>query len=305
LRLICNIISILLLFKVMRSILDIAKQGAEYIDVAAPVPSVAVEGVQRFTPIIDKFPTIKLQSEVNDGTKRSIEVHTLLLHNPRVFSLIWEMAMYEPLVYARKGTRTAMGILSPNFDEQGALRLPKVKVLPLKTPYPLISRGSDLLPDARMATMLAGSAHAEGRGSGAHDKPAAQDYEHKLTFLGAISLGKNTITENGRHVQHAERTRTSVATGLTNGSLGSIFGEANEKSGGFSGYDVPLTFDQGSVQPTDAIFFPKGFLHNETAYGVHYTDASRIAYGASFQIVSERLGRRTVSDQIKQLGQTA
>jgi hypothetical protein len=289
----------------MRNILDIGKQGAEFIDVAAPSPSVAVEGVQRFTPIVDRFPTTTIESEVNDGTKRSVEVHTLLLNNPQVFGLVWEMAMYEPMVYARKGNRTAMGILSPNFDEHGSDRLPTVKVLPLKTPYPLISRGTDLLPDAQMATMLAGSAHAEGKGSGGHDKPPEQDYEHKLTFIGAISLGKNTITENGRHIQHAERTRTSVATGLTNGSLGNIFVADGDRTGGFSGYDIPLTFQQGAAQPSDAIFFPKGFLHNEAAYGAHYTDASRIAYGASLQIMYQRQGQQAVSDQIKQIGRTA
>ncbi|MGH7240718.1 MAG: hypothetical protein ACREGB_00285 [Candidatus Saccharimonadales bacterium] len=289
----------------MRSILDIGNQGAECMDVAAPRPSVAVEGVQRFTPIVDKFPTSRVESEVNDGTKRSLEVHTLLLNNPQVFALVWEMAMYEPMVYARKGNRTAMGILSPNFDEHGASRLPTVKVLSLKTPYPLVSRGTDLLPDAQMATMLAGSAHAEGKGSGGHDKPPEQDYEHRLTFIGAISLGKNTITENGRHLQHAERTRTSVATGLTNGSLGNIFAADGDRTGGFTGYDIPLTFQQGAAQLTDAIFFPKSFLHNEAAYGVHYTDASRIAYGAGLQIMYQRQGQQAVSDQIKQIARSA
>jgi hypothetical protein len=289
----------------MKNILDIGKQGAEFMDVAAPMPSVAVEGVQRFTPIVDRFPTSKIESEVNDGTRRSIEVHTLLLNNPQVFGLVWEMAMYEPMVYARKGNRTAMGILSPNFDEHGSDRLPTVKVLPLKTPYPLISRGTDLLPDAQMATMLAGSAHAEGKGSGGHDKPPEQDYEHKLTFIGAISLGKSTITEKGRHVQHAERTRTSVATGLTNGSLGNLYVADGDRTGGFDGYDVPLTFQQDAVQPTDAVFFPKGFLHNEEAYGAHYTDASRIAYGAGLQIMYQRQGQQAVSDQIKQIARSA
>lgn len=289
----------------MRTILDIGQQGAEFMDVAAPTPSVAVEGVQRFTPIIDRFPTSRIESEVNDGTRRSVEVHTLLLDNPQVFGLVWEMAMYEPMVYAKKGNRTAMGILSPNFDEDGADRLPTIKVLPLKTPYPLVSKGTDLLPDAQMATMLAGSAHAEGKGSGGHDKPPEQDYEHKLTFIGAISLGKNTISENGRHVQHAERSRTSVATGLTNGSLGNLYVADGDRTGGFTGYGIPLTFQQGVVQPTDAIYFPKGFLHNEAAYGAHYTDASRIAYGAGLQIMYQRQGQEVVSDQIKQIARSA
>jgi hypothetical protein len=289
----------------MRNILDIGNQGAEFMDVVAPSPSVAVEGVQRFTPIVDRFPTSRIESDVNDGTKRSVEVHTLLLNNPQVFGLMWEMAMYEPMVYARKGNRTAMGILSPNFDEYGTGRLPGIKVLPLRSPYPLVARGTDLLPDARMATMLAGSAHAEGQGSGGHDKPPEQDFEHKLTFLGAISLGKNTIMQNGRHVQHAERGRTSVATGLTNGTLGNLYVPDGDSTGGFTGYDVPLTFQREAVQQTDAIFIPKGFLYNEAAYGTHYTDASRVAYGAGLQILYERQGQQAVSDKIKQIARVA
>jgi hypothetical protein len=285
----------------MKTILDIGQQGAEFMDVQAPAPVLAVEGVQRFTPIVDKFPTSRIESDVSDGTKRGIEVHTLLLSNPQVFDLVWEMAIYEPMVYARKGNRTAMGILSPNFDEHGTDRLPTIKVLPLKTPYPLVGRGTDLLPDAQMATMLAGSAHAEGKGNGGHDKPPAEDYEHKLTFIGAVSLGKSSITEKGRHIQHAERKRTSVATGLTNSSLGNIFATDGDRTGGFTGYDVPLTFRQGAVQAADAIFFPKGFLHNETAYGAYYVDASRITYGAGLQIMYARQGRQVVSDQINQM----
>lgn len=288
----------------MRNIVDIGEQGAEFMDVAAPRPEVAVEGVQIFTSIVDKFPTTKIESEVNDGTKRSVEVHTLLLSNPQVFKLVWEMSMYEPMVYARKGDRTAMGILSPNFDEYGANRLAAIKVLPLKTPYPLLADGADLLPDAQMATMLAGSAHAEGRGNGGHDKPPELDYEHKLTLLGAISLGKNTITQDGKHIQHAERGRTSVATGLTNGALGNLYTPDGDRTGGFTGYDIPLTFQQGAVQPTDAIFIPKGFLHNEQAYGAYYVDASRIVYGAGLQILHQRQGKQVVSDQIKQIARS-
>jgi hypothetical protein len=289
----------------MRNILDIGKQGAEFVDVSAPTPSVALEGMERFTPIIDRFPTTRIDSDVNDGRKKSVEVHTLLLNNPKVFGLAWEMAIYEPIVYARKGDRTEMGILSPNFDEHGEDRQASIKVLPLKTPYPLISRGTDLLPDAKMATMLAGSAHAEGKGSGGHNRPPELDYEHKITFIGAISLGKNTITENGRHVQHALRQKSSVATGLTNGSIGNIFVPDSDRSGGFSGYGMPLIFRQESLQETDALFIPKGFLYNEEAYGVHYVDAALITYGAARQIMNERIGQEAVSDKIKQIARAA
>lgn len=273
-------------------------------DVTAPTPDIAVEGIDRFTPIIDRFPTTRIESDTDDGTKRNVEVHALLLHNPRVFGLVWEMAPYEPIVYARQGNRTEMGILSPNFDEYGETRLPSIKVLPLQTAYPLVRRGSDLLPDARMATMLAGSAHAEGKGSGGHDKPPTQDFEHKLAFLGAVSLDRKTIMQGGSHVQHAERRRSSVATGLTNGALGNIFARNGEQSGGFNGYGTPLVFQQYATKAADAIFFPKGFLHHEVAYGAHYIDAARIAYGASLQIMYERQGRRAVSDKLKQMSST-
>lgn len=298
----------------MRSILDIGKQGAEFVDIAMPTPSIAVEGVQRYLPIIDRFPTTTMRSDVNDGTKRDIEVHTLLLSNPSVFKLVWEIAMYEPFVYARKTikdkagalrTKVEMGILSPNFDEHGVARLPTIKVLPLKNPYPLVSRGSDLLPDVQMATMLAGSAHAEGKDSGSHSKPPELDYEHKLAFIGAISLGKTSITEGGRHVQHAVRQHSSVAAGLTNGALGNIFTPDGDRTGNFTGYGLPLTFDQNASWPTDAIFVPKGFLHNQEAYGVHYKDASRIVYGSGLQILHQRLGQNAVSDKLIRIARSS
>jgi len=290
----------------MRNILDIGSRGAEFMDVAAPTPSVDLVGVQQFSAIVDKFPTSKIECEVNDGTKREVEVHALLMSNPQVFKLIWEMSIYEPMVYARSGKRLVMGILSPNFDNHGENRLPQIKVLPLITPYPLVARGTDLLPDARMATMLAGSAHSEGKGSGGHDKPPEQDYEHKFTFLGAISLGKNTITtEKGKHVQHAVRQQASVATGLTNGSLGNIFVPGGDRTGDFTGYGMPVVFDAGKTEPGDALYIPKGFLHNEEAYGVHYPDASRITYGAGIKIMYDRIGQGAVSEQIRQIAQTS
>jgi hypothetical protein len=289
----------------MRTIVDIGRQGADFVGAAAPQPHIALEGAQRFTPIIDRFPTTTIQGEVSDGTKRSIEAHTLLLNNRQVFGLVWEMAAYEPIVYARQGDRAVMGMLSPNFDGNGAQRLPSIKILPLKTPYPLISRGTDLLPDAQMAIMLAGSAHLEGQGGGGHDIPPEQDYEHKFAFIGAVSLGKDTIIENGQHIQHAERTRTSVATGLTNGAVGDIFVPDGDRTGGFTGYGMPVTFHQETIQPADAIFFPKGFLHNQDAYGAYYADATQIAYGASLQIMYQRQGQQAVSDQLQQITRVA
>lgn len=285
----------------MRNIVEIGKQGAEQMDVAAPMPEVAVEGVQQYTHIVSRFPYQKMEAEVNDGTKKSVEVHTLLLNNPQVFGLVWNMAEYEPIIYARQNGKTVMGILSPNYDSHGEYRLPSIKVLPLRQAYPLISKGTDLLPDARMATMLAGSAHAEGKGSGSHNKPPHEDYEHKVTFLGAVSLGKSTITENGAHVQHGVRKRSSVATGLTDGKLGNIFVPDESRTGEFTGYGTPVIFEPGKTQPTDMVYIPKGFLEHEAAYGAHYVDAARITYGASLQIVHERLSRQVVSDRLAQI----
>lgn len=273
-------------------------------DVAHPTPGLAVEDVQQYAQLVGIFPTIKIPTEANDEDKIDIEAHGLLMRNPQVFGLVQAMAPYEPIVYARKGDRTVMGILSPNYDEQGENRLPSIKVLPLQRAYPLISSRGNLLPNAQMATMLAGSAHAEGPGSGSHNRPPSEDFEHKLTFLGALSLNRETIKgTDGSHVQHTIRRKSSVAAGLSNGQLGNIF--VPNGDGDFPGYDMPLVFEPGKALGSDAIYFPKGFLEHPEAYGVYYTDAARIAYGASLEILRQRRGQQVVSEQMRRIGENS
>lgn len=288
----------------MRNIVDIGKQGAEHVDIDTPGPHQLVTGIEPYLPVIEKFPVTKIEAEINDGTKKSIEVHSLLLNNPQVFGLAWHLAMYEPIVYAQQADRTVMGILSPNFDEHGQQRRPSLKIIPLKQAYPLIQQGTDLLPDAQMATMLAGSAHAEGAGVGSHAVAAERDYEHKLAIVGSISLGRNSITADGKHMQHALRHRSSVATGLSDGSLGNIFTADGQRTGGFPGYGMPMIFHPDTAQSTDTIYLPKGFLNSERAFGAYYTDAATIAYGASLQIMYDRMGQGLVNSQMAQIGRT-
>jgi hypothetical protein len=240
---------------------------------------------------------------MEDGVIKDIEVHTLRLDDARVYGLVWQMASFEPMVYARQGDgRAVMGMLSPNFDGDGADRLHSIKVLPLQRPRPLVRRGTDLVPHAETATMLAGSAHAEGKGVGGHDVAPAHDYEHKTGFLGAVSLGRQTVVDGtGRHVQHAVRERSSVATGLTNGQLGNLFVPNGADTGGFSGYAMPLFFSQDTVGPSDTIYWPKDFLNRDEAYGVHYDEAARITYGAGLKILHARLGEADANSRLARM----
>ncbi len=284
----------------MKNIIDLGKKGAEHVGLESPTPGLVVSGIEPYIDVINRLPVTKIEAETGVGTKKDIEVHTLLLKNPKVFQLMWQAAVYEPIVYARQGNKTAMGILSPNYDTNGDNRLPSIKVLSLARPYPLISEGGELLPDPQMAIMLAGSAHSEGKGSGGHDKPVDQDYEHKLAITGAVSLGRTSITEGGAHVQHAVRDRSSVATGLSNGSLGNLYVPSADTAG-FSGYGEPMIYHQDKVGVHDAIYFPKGFMNSEKSFGVHYTDAARIAYGAGLQILFDRKGQQSVNDSISRI----
>lgn len=298
----------------MRNIVDIGKQGAEHVDVAIPTAQVELDGRAPFLHVIGGFPVQKIPTAVEDGTPRisaDVEVHSLLLQDRRdptdrrVFDLVWHFALYEPMVYASKAGRPAvMGMLSPNFDSEGKVRQPSIKVLPLLQPYPLIKRGkADFAPDENMATMLAGSAHSEGEGSGGHDKPVEEDYEHRLTIVGAASLGKDTIlNEEGEHVQHGERQENgSVAASLTDGKLGNLFVPDGDQTGGFTGYAPPLVFEWGQLTPQDAIFFPKSFLGRDQAYGAHYEEGARIVYGAGVQIMYARLGQQAVSARLQKI----
>ncbi len=292
----------------MRTILDIGKQGAETFDLETPTPSrLAVEGIEIFEPIISPFRTEPLDADTGNGIKETVQMHELRLSDRLVFGIVHAMALYGPVVYARKGQdKAVMGMLSPNYDETGTYRRPSISVLPLVTPYPLISKGGELLPPPEVATMLAGSAHAEGPGVGSHNKPPVQDYEDIFTILGAISLGKDTILdENGNHTHFKVRQRTTVANGLTDGTLGNVFEPNGDNLAGFSGYGMPIIFRWGNTQPTDAIYIPAKFLPKEQAYGVYYDQAADIALGAGLQAMYDRQGQQAFTDQLRRIADTA
>jgi|GEM_PF-3239392 len=283
----------------MKSILEIGKRGAEHMDVLAPVP-VGLKGVEPYVAVLSKFPVERLEVEINDGTRRDIGVHNLRLGTPRIFDLIHRLAPFEPIVYAKQGPRTVMGMLSPNYDVKGENRQSSVKVIPLITPYPLVAISNhNVVPDARMAVMLAGAAHAEGQGSGSHNVPAMEDFEHKLAMYGAVSLDRATILDGaGQHKNHSVRAVGSVATGLTDGTLGNIFQPGGQETGDFTGYGEPIIFRPGSTTPEDAIYLPESFVASELGFGAHYDEAAQITYGAAVQVLHDRLGQSAVSSRI-------
>lgn len=292
----------------MRTMLDIGKRGAESVDIESPTPAVHLtEGIEQFEPIIRQFKTEAVEVDTDSGIKKTIRMHRLLVDHPMVFGLLFNMAPYEPIVYARKGQqRAVLGMISPNYDETGSFRRPSISVLPLIVPRPLILSGNDLLPDAETATMLAGSAHAEGPGVGSHNRPPLKDYEDNLTIIGAVSLDKNTILDkNGNHTHLDVRRSTSVANGLTNGTLGNVFQPDGDKLAGFGGYGMPLVFEHGSTQHDDAILIPEGFLQKEQAYGVYYKEASKIALGATLGIMYERQGQQEFTDKLRRIAEAA
>jgi hypothetical protein len=292
----------------MRTILDIGKQGAETFELETPTPdNLAIEGIERFESILRQFSTEQIDVDTDLGTKETIRMHKLLLSDPQVFGLVHAMAPYEPIVYARKGQKEAvMGMLSPNYDETGSFRRPTISVLPLTTPYPLTSKGGELLPASEMATMLAGSAHAEGVGVGSHNNPPAKDYEDNLTFIGAVSLGQSTILDkDGNHTHFKVRQKTTIANSLTDGTLGNVFSPSGDNLAGFSGYGKPILFSQANSQPTDAIFIPAKFLQKEQAYGVYYDQAADITLGAGLQVMYERQGQQAFTEQLRRIADTA
>jgi hypothetical protein len=207
------------------------------------------------------------------------------LNNPIVFSWAHELATYEPMVYARVGNKTSMGMLSLNYDTTGTDRLSTLKIIPLQQAYPL---NSNLDPDAAMATMLAGAVSAERAGVGSDKGVIASDFEHQATILGAVSLG-----DPNRAISHANhgvrKSGSSVATGLANGSLGNLY-VPDRAGSGFTGYGDPVIIDQITAQPGDMLMIPDRWLDSEAAWGGTYDDASRIMMGAGLQVLHNRQG---------------
>lgn len=281
----------------MRNILDIAKHGGEQLDMDIRVANTAdISGLDKLAGTLRRFPKQQIEAETAAGVKKNIGVHTLLLSNVKVFELLRQAAVFEPVVYARAHGREVMGMLSANYDEKGISRLPFIKIIPLKNPYPLTSKQQ---VDPRMATMLAGAASGERRGVGGHGGKVSRDPEHLNTIYGALSLNQPDIAIS--HKNHQIRRSSSVATGLTDGRLGTLFAPDRALSD-FPGFDNPLTIHPGAAGKNDAVFMPESFIDNLDSYGVTYDNASRVMLGASLRILYERRGQ-AVSAQIQSLSE--
>jgi hypothetical protein len=171
---------------------------------------------------------------------------------------------------------------NPSGDTSGSFeRHETIKFIPLNQAYPLTGK---LLPDARMATMLAGAASAERAGVGSESNLGG-DLEHQVTILGALSLGNSNIAIS--HANHAARSNSSVASGLSNGQLGNLY--AAGSLGEFPGYGQAITIHRQSAGDT-AVYVPDSFLEDpdNNAFGVSYQQAERMLVGAGMQALYER-----------------
>lgn len=266
----------------MNTIIDHGKQGAEYVaDVDVPVAEALSPELVKLVANLKKLPLQKIEVDADVGVRKSIDVRSLPLDKERGFKAAHLLAAHELMVYALKGGKTVMGMLSPNYDTHGDHRLPSIKVIPLKHPEPLTVKQQ---PNAEMMTMLTGAVSAERKGAGSHHASLTSDFEHRATFLGAISLGDPTVAI--QHKNHAVRQYSSVASGLDNGKLGNIYVPAP----GFSGFAEPVVFEPDTVQVGDTLFIPDSFLDETDAFGVTYGDASQIMLGAGFRTLAERHG---------------
>lgn len=285
----------------MTNILELGKRGAEsvgelYTPEASPLPADLAQRLE----IIKRFPSMRIEADTADGTKRAVSVHPLLLKTPQVFALVHGLAPYEPMVYARQGNRAVLGMLSPNYSGHGEAdeqRLPSIKVIPLQAPYPLTSK---LTPDTRMTTMLAGAVSAERKGVGGHSGRVAEDLEHKAAILGAISTNDPSIAI--QHKNHSVRQQSSLATGLTNGELGSVYAPDHSISE-FTGFGQPMVFQQGTTSDTEIIYIPDSFLDADEARGTYYQGAGRLMVGAAMQTLILRQGAGAVAENIQRLSQ--
>ncbi len=273
----------------MKSILDIGKSGADqlddWIEPGSPTQPGVNQELAQISGILKKFPRARLEAEVDDGTKRSVDVRAIAMSDSRVFELVRSYASYEPMVYLGNNRQPAvMGMLSSAHDSHGESRLPMIRFFPLKNAYPLTSKA---LPDARMATMLTGAVGLERAGVGGHSGNIAKDPEHRLTVIGAVSLGNPLIAL--RHDNHAVRKTSSVAAGLTEGSLGRIFEGSTDMDPNFQGFAQPLILDP-KLAMTTTLYIPDSFLESETAYGGFYTDAVRITTGAGLRAAQLQAG---------------
>ncbi len=279
------------------SIIELGKQGSENLALDVTLGLAADQPLHDMISVIRRFPKLQIDAETEVGVLRPVDTRMMPLANPKVFELCHQLATYEPILYATDGSRTVMGMLSVNYDTTGTHRQPTLKLIPLATAYPLTSK---LDPDARMATMLAGAVSAERQGVGNDGGIVAEDFEHKATILGAISVGDSGLAVS--HANHAVRASSSVATGLTDGRLGNLYVPDSAVSD-FTGYGEPIVIDPAAVGAADMLLIPDRFLDSEAAWGGTYDDAPRIMLGAGLQVLYGRQGSGAIQSQVGALAE--
>lgn len=280
----------------MKHLIDQGQRGAEQLGNLARPDTGLVAPVDPFLDALKQLPTTTVSVERDDGVKVSIEVVPLSLKSEQTKRLVHVLAAYEPTVFARVGGWEGQGMLSANYDEHGGQRLPAIKVIPLNEPLLHDSRG---IPDAGGVTMLGGAVSLERPGVGGHGGDVSKEVEHRASVLGAVSVGRPELAKD--HDQHSVRKAgSSVATGLTDGSLGNLYipGEND-----FQGFGSPALIDERNAASA-TIFVPRSYLdHPDRAFGsLIDIDPTRTLLGVGLSTLVTHRGSTALSE-VQQLGE--
>ncbi len=267
------------------------QRGAEQLgDLTAPA-NVVSDHVDQYLAYMLALPMTRAEVESDAGVRTTVETVVLRLAGVQQFEFAKILATYEPTVIARVGDVAVHGMLSPNYDAHGHSALPTIKVIPLNEP---LIHGRSGLPDAGGVAMLGGAVSLERPGVGSHDNVVGQEIEHRTTSLGAISLGRPEIALG--HAQHNVRKKgSSVATGLSNGTLGALFQPTLRTD--FQGYGEPIIISDTNRAQAE-ILIPKSYIdHPDQAFGAMVTvDTTRVMIGNGIVNLVAQAGESAVAD---------
>jgi hypothetical protein len=281
--------------------IDSGLRGAERLgNLAAPETGLH-SNIDPFLEKLRTLPTVRVEVEGQDGVKTTVESLVFGLENQRAYAAVFALAAYEPAVIARVGGRSIHGMLSANYDAHGEHRLGVVKIIPLNEP---LQHGSGQLPDAGGIALLGGAVSLERPGVGSHDSIVGEELEHRVTSLGAVSLGSPEVSLG--HVQHdLRKAGSSTASGLTSGKLGTLFAPTSTRD--FQGFGEPLVVTEANRAGV-SICLPKSYLDNpDMTFGALLTvDTTRVMVGNGIVSLVEQRGERALheANQLNaQLGQ--
>lgn len=206
--------------------------GTSASDLWVPDPNDLTVGVSHAETIVSNYKnnpnnrsTIGIRNASGDLV--SLEVTVIRSCAEGAFDDLLRLAVDEPSVLVIDSSgKPAVGMMSVGFDAHGENRIDgSIRVIPLTAIRPL-QRDMTLNPDD--LAPLAGAVMLERKGVGGHDRPVAQDPEHRVTQVAATVLNRPDIV--AKHKSHIVREQSSVATGISNGSLGDIgcFGDVIE-----------------------------------------------------------------------------